>query len=401
MELIKTVYGETENGERILKKIIFNEKPGFESTNQTVKKLKVKSVKKVDNQDVYDIAVNNNQNFFADKLLVHNCFEISFVPRTQDGRFGVQFCNLSSINGAKIFSLEDWKSAAEAATIIGTLQAGYTDFNYLGKTAKELTDEEALLGVSLTGWFDNPQILLNEQNQYMVSKLTLKVNKEWAAKIGINPAARLTCCKPEGTSSLILGSSSGIHPHHDHNYFRRVQVNKLDNVGYYFKMFNDHAVEESIWSATKSDNVLCFPLSINKDAIVKNQINAIQHLNYIRQVQENWVNSGTSEFNKKNVRHNVSCTVEVSETEWEEVIKYLCENKQYFAAVALLSKTGDKDYQQAPLQRVYEEDIPYWNNLVSNWTKLDYTKLQEDEDFTSLVENMACGGGACEIPISK
>lgn len=306
-------------------------------------------------------------------------------------------CNLTSINGSKITSLELWKQAVEAATIIGTLQAGYTSFKYLSSAAKELTEQEALLGVSLTGWFDNPEILLNPENQYMIAKLAVKVNKEWAQKLGIKQAARVTCVKPEGTSSLFLGSSSGIHPHHDHRYFRRVQMNKQDNVYQYFKMFNPHAVEESVWSATKTDDVITFPLEIPKSAKVKNDITAIQHLNYVKQVQENWVNPGTTEVNTNNVTHNVSCTIEVEEFEFKEVTEYLFNNRQYFAAVSLLPKTGDKLYKQPPLQRVYPELEKDWDDLIENWSTVNYMNLMEDEDNTSLAENLACAGGACDV----
>jgi len=393
-------YGNKDNITEVIKKVIHTELDGYKVEKQ-IKKLKVKSVKKVDNQPVYDIAVNNNQNFFADNLLVHNCFEIAFKPITEDGRCGVQFCNLSSINGAKVKNLEDWKQAIESATIIGTLQAGYTDFPYLSKTSEELTKEEALLGVSLTGWFDNPKLLLNEENQYTMSKLAIKVNKEWASKININQASRITCVKPEGTSSLVLGSSSGIHPHHAHRYFRRVQMNKLDNVYNYFKIYNPHATEESVWSATKSDDVVTFPLTVPKNAIVKSDLTAIEHLNYIRKTQENWVNSGITEVNKKPVSHNVSCTVEVNETEWDKVIDYLYENRKYFSAVSLLPKIGDNMYKQAPLQRVYPEDESKWNDLVENWKPMDWEYFNENEDFTKLMEQLACAGGSCEVPWEK
>lgn len=341
--------------------------------------------------------------FANDPLTLFNpCFEISFKPVTQDGRYGVQFCNLSEINGAKIKTLEDWKQAVESATIIGTLQAGYTDFPYLSKTCEELTKEEALLGVSLTGWFDNPELLLNEQNQYVMAKLVNKINKEWSSKININQSARNTCVKPSGTASLFLGSSSGIHPHHAHRYFRRVQVNKLDNVYNYFKVFNPHATEESVWSATKSDDVVTFPLNIRENAIVKSDLTAIGHLNYIRKTQENWVNAGTTEVNKKPISHNVSCTVEVGdEEEWSKVIDYLYENRQYFSAVSLLPKVGDTLYKQAPLQRVYPEDEVKWKELVDNWKSIDWEYFNESEDFTKLAEQLACAGGNCELPWEK
>jgi len=404
MEIKKVVLANDLDGNVLVKKIINSEVEGYEAVNQTYKTVKVKSVTKIKNEAVYDIAVNNNQNFFADDLLVHNCFEIGFIPVTKDGRFGVQFCNLSEENGAKITSLLEWEESTEAATIIGTLQAGYTEFPYLNKASQELTEEEALLGVSVTGWFDNPEVLFDAKNEFFMAKLSTKINKEWAAKININTAARITCTKPSGTASIFLGSSSGIHPHHDHRYFRRVQMNKLDNIHQYFKMFNPHAVEESVWSATKTDDVITFPLTVPKTAKVKNDITAIQHLNLIRQVQENWVTPGTTENNKKPVSHNVSCTVEVDEGEWDDVIDYLFLNKNSFAAVALLGKTGDKDYPQPPLSRVYPELEEAWLNLKSNWSKMDYTKFEETEDMTSLIENLACAGGACDVtnlPVDK
>jgi ribonucleoside-diphosphate reductase alpha chain len=394
------IFGETKSGkEAIIRKIVKSKDRIFskEKPKQVIKKIKVKKINVIANEDVYDVAVEGNRNFFANNVLVHNCFEIGFSPKTSDGRFGVQFCNLSSINGAKVKTLDDWKEAMEAATIIGTLQAGYTHFPYLSKASQELTESEALLGVSLTGWFDNPEILLNEENQYMMSKLGIKVNKLWSNKLGINQAARITCVKPEGTSSIFLESSSGIHPHHDHRYFRRVQMNKLDNIYQYFKMFNPHATEESVWSATKSDDVITFPLSVNENAIVKDDITAIQHLNYIRQVQENWVNPGITESNKKLVTHNVSCTIEVDQTEWSEVELYLFENRTYFSAVALLPKTGDKGYKQAPLQRVYEEDKTAWNDLIKDWSHVDFSKFEEDEDTTKLMDQLACAGNNCDV----
>lgn len=338
---------------------------------------------------------------FADHpwTLYNPCYEISFIPVTDDGICGVQFCNLSSQNGAKIKSIEDWMVASEAATIIGTLQAGYTNFEYLSDTARKLTEGEALLGVSMTGWMDNPKLLLDEKNQYMIAKLAVKINKDWAEKIGINQAARVTCTKPEGTSSLVLESSSGIHPHHAHRYFRRIQANKIDNVYKMFKSINPHMCEESVWSATNSDDVITFPIVVDKDAIVKNDLTAISHLNYIRQTQQNWVNPGRTDVNKKACTHNVSCTVEVEEDEWDKVIDYLFENREFFSAVALLPKLGDKMYRQSPLQRISDEtDEELWSKIITDYKHVDYTSLNEEDDETTMTETIACGGGSCELP---
>ncbi len=261
--------------------------------------------------------------------LFNPCREIGFIPVTIDGRCGFQMCNLSSVNGAKVTSVEEWMEATEAATIIGTLQAGYTDFPYLGRVTKQLTEKEALLGVSITGWFDNPDILLDENNMYVNAKLAVKINKEWAQKINIKQAARVTATKPEGTSSLVLEASSGIHAHHARRYFRRVQMNKLDQVYKFLKEKNPHMTEESIWSATKTDDVVTFPITVSENAILKEDLSSIEHLNYIKKVQEFYVKSGTTEVNTKDVHHNVSCTVLVDDN-WEEIGDYLFDNKDSF-----------------------------------------------------------------------
>lgn len=401
MKVSKVVYAETLSGKIIVKKVVENEKPGYEEKHVETKKVKVKSIKKLENEPVYDIAVNNNQNFFSDKLLVHNCFEISFIPVTQTGECGVQFCNLSSINGAKVSTLEEFLECSEAASIIGTLQAGYTDFPYLSNVAKKLTEEEALLGVSITGYMDNPDILLNEKNQYSAAKYAVKVNKEWAAKIYINQAARVTTTKPEGTSSLILKSASGIHPHHAHKYFRRVQINKQENVYKHFKKINPHMCEESVWSATKTDDVVTFPVEIPEKSMVKDDLTALKHLHIIKNSQENWVLPGTTEVNTKPVTHNISCTVEVNDDEWREVTDYIFENQKFFAALSLLPKLGDKGYQQPPMERVLDEDLVKWENLTKDFKSVDYTTLVEKEDKTELTQTIACGGGACDIDFSK
>lgn len=201
----QVVYGTTFNGTEIIKKVIskkYNLKLDEESNSFIVCSYDYHKVEKVVSipfkEDVYDIAVEDNRNFFANGMLVHNCFEIGFIPVTEDGTCGVQFCNLTSINGAKIKNLNEFKLAAKAATIIGTLQAGYTNFPYLHHSAKKLTEDEALLGVSITGAMDNPDILLNPEYQHEVSEYVKEINKMWAKKIGINSATRATALKPEG-----------------------------------------------------------------------------------------------------------------------------------------------------------------------------------------------------------
>lgn len=329
--------------------------------------------------------------------LFNPCFEIGFIPVTKDGVCGVQFCNLTSQNGRKITNRENFKEFVEAATIIGTLQAAYTSFPYLSLAAEQLTKEEALLGVSITGIMDNPDILLNPLYQSEMAEFAKQINAEWAAKIGVNPAARITCVKPEGTSSLFLGTASGIHPHHAKRYFRRVQNNTVDNVYKYFKKHNPHMCEPSVWSANHTDDVITFPITAPENAWVKSDLTALEHLQYIQSTQQNWVLKGANE-NGKPVEHNVSCTVIVQKDEWEKVVDFLYLNRKYFAAVSLLPASGDKDYPQAPMEAVVTEgDEAHWNEIISSFKAVDYKKLREEDDHTNVAQELSCAGGACQI----
>jgi len=333
-------------------------------------------------------------------VLYNPCFEVSFIPVTKDGVTGVQFCNLTTANGKKITSEKDFLEVAEAEAILGTLQASYTEFPYLSPSAKQLTEEEALLGVSITGIMENPSITLNPELQRRAAKLVVKTNKIWAEKIGTKQAARTTLVKPEGTGSLVLETSSGITPYYSRRFFRRVQVNRIETPYMYFKSINPHMTEKSIWDANNTDDVITFPIEVSEKALTKDDLTALQHLELIKSTQLNWVNTGTTEANKKPITHNVSCTVIVKEDEWEDVLKYLYENRNYFAAVALLPSMGDKIYQQAPLQAVTtKEDEEKWEQIIKNYTVVDYRHLKEEDDNTAVQQEVVCGGGACEIPI--
>ncbi|MFA5753889.1 MAG: hypothetical protein WC905_00825 [Patescibacteria group bacterium] len=337
---------------------------------------------------------------FADdeRFLVNPCAEVGFIPVTDDGVCGVQFCNLVSINGKHITDIEKFKEYAKAATIIGTLQAGYTSFKYLNKAAKILTDEEALLGVSITGIMENPDIILNPEIQTTVANYIKNVNLEWSKKIGINQAARITLVKPEGTTSLMLGTSSGIHPHHARRYFRRIQCNKEDNVYKHFKTYNKHAIEPSEWSATKTDDVISFPLTVSDQAMIKTDLTAVEHLKYILNTQKHWVLQGETENNHKKIHHNVSCTIIVDEHEWNDVVKYIFKHKEFFTAVSFIPKMGDKIYKQAPNEAIITpEDENAFIQLQNNWKHVEYTKMSEEEDVTELQKEIACSGNGCEL----
>lgn len=358
-------------------------------------------------KEEFDAIVKRTREFgepgfvFTDDLKANfnPCFEINFIPITEDGVCGCQFCNLTSINGRMIDTYEKFKESTEASAIIGTLQAGYTNFPYLSNAAKKLTEAEALLGCSITGMMDNPKILLNEKYQKEMANLAKSVNIEWANKLNIKPAARVTCIKPEGTASLVLGTGSGIHPHHARKYIRRVQNNKIDNVYKFFKKHNKHMCEESVWSANKTDDVISFPIEVSENAMIKKDLTAIEHLEIIKKTQKNWVIEGTNQdVNKKDITHNVSCTVQVAENEWNEVIEYIYNNRKFFSAISLLPKSGDKLYQQAPMEEIVsDKDKEIWNDIIDKFVSVDYTKLSEEDDKTLLQQEVACAGGQCEL----
>jgi ribonucleoside-diphosphate reductase alpha chain len=290
------------------------------------------------------------------ELLVNPCVEIGMWPVHWETKIsGWQMCNLCEINGKKIKSKEDFEIAAKAGAIIGTLQAGYTDFPYLGKTTEEIVRKEALLGVSITGMMDNPDILFNEKIQKEMALLIVKINEEIAKKIGINPAARCTCIKPAGTTSCVLGSASGIHPHHAKRYFRRIQGNQLEGVLQYFKTHNPLAVERSVWSANGTDEVITFCIEVPDGAKTKNQLDAVELLRHVKETQQNWVTYGKVEerCTQPWLTHNVSNTINVRPDEWDQVSSYIYDNRRFFAGVSLIPQSGDLDYPQAPMCTIH------------------------------------------------
>jgi ribonucleoside-diphosphate reductase alpha chain len=330
--------------------------------------------------------------------LQNPCFEISFMPITKDGECGVQFCNLTTANGRMIKNMDDFLNAAKAQAIIGTLQAGYTNFPYLGKASQMLTEEEALIGCSITGILTNPKVLLEPANMTEVGRLIVQVNKVWAAKIGINAAARPTALKPEGTGSLVIGvQEPGAHAAHAKYFFRRIQVTKGDTLYEYFKVHNPHMCEESKWSRDKTDDVITFPLQAEPSAIVKDDLGAIEHLEIIKKIQRYWI-AGPATNNKKPIQNSVSCTVVVKEDEWQPITRYIYDNKQDFTAISLLDYYGDKNYEQAPLEKIVsEEEFAAYYSLIENYKPVDYVGLIESNDETTRQQEAACSGGACLI----
>lgn len=280
------------------------------------------------------------------------CVEIGKYPVTADGRSGWQGCNLTEINGGKCTTEEAFYEACRAAAIIGTLQAGYTDFKYLSDTTKEIFEREALIGVSVTGWMNNPDILFNEEVLRKGAKLVKMYNKLVAKLIGINPAARTTCVKPSGNASVLLGTASGIHGEHSPIYLRNVQMNKDSEVAKLLAETNPCMVEDSVWSNNGTDYVVSFPIEAPADSLYKADLYGVKQLEYVKLAQQVWVEEGTNVelCTDSRIRHNVSNTIVVDD--WDAVEEYVYENRQWFAGISFLAMSGDKDYAQAPFTAV-------------------------------------------------
>ena len=292
--------------------------------------------------------------FVPDENVIFNpCAEIGLVPfNDKNKESGFQGCNLVEINGLRCTTKESLLKAVRAATIAGTLQAGYTSFRYLNNNSKEIFEKEALLGVSITGWMNNPEILFDEEIMKEAAKLTLKVNEEVSKIIGINKAARITTVKPSGNSSILLESTSGIHGDHSERYIRNLQVNKTEVGGSEVQKINPIAVEQSAYSET--DNVISFPLKSDSKSIMKSDLVGVKQLEYVKKAQTSWVLNGMRPelCTIKGTTHNVSNTIQVGEDDWEAVSNYIWENRGILSGVSLLPLIGELSYEQAPFQRV-------------------------------------------------
>lgn len=272
-------------------------------------------------------------------------------------KFGIQGCNLTEINAEKCTTKDKFLRACRDASILGTLQAGYTNFPYLGETSRKIFEREALLGVSITGWMNNPK-LFNAELLEEGAQIVKDTNKEVADVIGINQAARTTCVKPSGNASVVLGTASGIHPEHSEKYFRIMQLNKESNTAKWLTDNMSFLLEESVWSSTKSDYVVFVPVENPKQGLFKKDMKGIKHLELIKLVQKHWVNAGTNHelCTYSPVSHNTSCTVIIDNK--DAIVDYIWDNKDSFTAVSFISDYGDKDFNQAPFTSVLNlEDI--------------------------------------------
>jgi ribonucleoside-triphosphate reductase len=305
------------------------------------------------------------------------CAEISLRP--------YQFCNLVTINASDVVDQEDYNSRAKAATFIATLQASYTDFHYLRDVWNKTTEKEALIGVSMTGIASGKVLDLNMKEAANIVK---DENKRVAEIIGINPAARTTTVKPEGTSSLVLGSSSGIHAWHNDYYIRRLRVGK--NEAIYSHLENNHPelIEDEFFKPTQQA-VIQIPQKAPEGAITR-QESAMELLSRVQTVWGDWVRAGHRKGENKN---NVSTTVSIKEDEWDSVGTWMWTNRNMYTALSVLP-FDDHTYTQAPFEDCDEET---YEQMLQALTEINVDEVTELEDVTDLQGEIACGGGACEV----
>ena len=307
------------------------------------------------------------------------CHEIALNPN--------QFCNLTTINQTGITNKQEFLKRVHSATLLGTLQAAYTDFPYLRPIWKETTEKEALLGISFTGIADANGIVQSDWLQEG-AKLVLELNEKYAKKLSINPAARTTTVKPEGTSSCVLGSSSGIHARHSEYYLRRFRINKGDSLDNYLRNVIPGLVEDDLFSNTGS--VVTIPQKSPSNAIVREKETAFDLLDRVYQYNKNWVSEG---YRTGDNQHNVSATISVKDNEWDQVRESMWENRSLYSGISLLPYDGG-NYKQAPFEECTKDIYDQYGAKVK---LIDLRQIIENEDNTNKTETIACSGGVCEL----
>ena len=305
------------------------------------------------------------------------CCEIALNPN--------QYCNLVEVNVSDVETQEELNGRVKAATFIGTLQAGYTDFHYLRNAWKEQTEKEALLGVSMTGIGSGKVLTLDLKEAAALTKVE---NERVAKIIGINSSARITTVKPAGTTSLVLGSSSGIHAWHNDYYVRRMRVGKNEPL-YQYMIDTVPALIEDCAFKPHLEAVMSFPQKAPEGSMLRTE-SYKELLERVRRFNVEWVAEG---HNSGNNHHNVSCTISLKEEDWEGCGIWMWENRADYTGISVLPYDNGT-YVQAPFTDCTKEE---YEELFSHLNEIDLTKVVEHEDHTEQKDQVACGGGACEI----
>ena len=307
------------------------------------------------------------------------CCEIALKP--------FQFCNLCEVNVSDIESQEDLNGRVKAASLIGTLQAGYSDFHYLREVWKRTTEKEALIGVSMTGIGSG--VVTHWTYSMTEAAEIVKAENERVAKIlGINCAARCTTVKPAGTTSLALGTSSGIHAWHNDYYLRRVRVGKNEAIYSYLSKHHPELLEDDKFRPHDTA-IITVPQKAPKGAILRTE-SPFDLLERVKQVTKEWIKPG---HRKGNNTHNVSATISIKNDEWDAVGEWMWENRKFYNGLSVLPYDGHT-YVQAPFEDCTKEE---YNRLVTTLHEVDLSRVVEMEDMTDLAGEAACAGGACEI----
>ena len=305
------------------------------------------------------------------------CCEIALRP--------FQFCNLTEVNASDIIDQADLESRVSAAAFLGTLQAGYTDFHYLREVWRKNTEKDALLGVSMTGIASNTVEHLDlEMAAFEVKKENERVSKI----LGINPASRTTCVKPAGTTSLVLGTSSGIHAWHDEFYIRRLRVGKNEAIYAYLLENHPELIEDEYFNPHEQA-VISVAQQAPINAITRHE-SVFDLLERVKNFSIRWVRAGHNDGLKT---HNVSATISIKEEEWEDVAEWMWLNRHYYNGLSVLPYDGGT-YKQAPFETC---DEATYNQFTKELKNVDLSKIKELQDDTDLSGEIACAGGACEI----
>ena len=305
------------------------------------------------------------------------CCEIALRP--------YQFCNLTEVNVSDVESQEDYEARVRAAAFIGTLQASYTDFHYLRPVWQRNTEKDALIGVSMTGIASGNVLELDMEAAAEVVK---EENARVAALLGIGPAARCTCVKPAGTTSLTLGTSSGIHAWHNDFYIRRIRVGKNEPIYGYLSEFHPELVEDEYFRPHDTA-VISVPQRAPEGAITRSE-SALEMLQRVKRVSTEWVRLG---HRKGQNTHNVSATVTIRDEEWAPVGEWMWENRKHYNGLSVLPRTNHT-YVQAPYEDCDEET---YNRLMKSLVNVDLTNVLETQDNTDLSGELACSGGSCDL----
>ena len=305
------------------------------------------------------------------------CCEIALRP--------YQFCNLCEVNASDIESQEDLENRVKAAAFIGTLQAGYTNFHYLRPIWQETTEKDALIGVSMTG-IGSGTVLGYDMTA--AAKAVKKENARVAKLIGINKSARTTTVKPAGTTSLTLGTSSGIHAWHNDYYIRRIRVGKNESIYPYLKENHPELVQDEYFRPHDTA-VIEIPQKAPEGSILRTET-AFDLLERVKKVATEWVAPGHR--NGSNT-HNVSATISLKQDDWELAGEWMWSNRDHYNGLSVLPYDGGT-YTQAPFEDI---DKKMYTEMLRSLKNVDLTRITELQDETNLTGELACAGGSCEI----